>query len=279
MELTFCNSNDKVYQQKLNELLKNVFLDFKFWYDLDLWDDKYESYAFLDNGEIVSNIGVYKTQIMYKGELHPALSIGGVCTRKEYRGKGLSRKLMEHIIEKYEGLPMYLSANEGVLDFYPRFGFERIEDKQPVCDCKISNGFDARKLQYDDQKVWDYIYKRVNRSSDFDCYDTEAINIFHLHMGYLKDCIYELPEIDTMVVARQVDTRLKLIGVYSLKDVSFEEVKRYLPFENIERIEFGFMPHWDDIEFSMEAYEKDPQFVRGISCELGDIKFPELSYT
>ena len=41
MQVLFCNSNDKHYQEQLNNLLKPIFLDFKFWYDLDLWDHNY----------------------------------------------------------------------------------------------------------------------------------------------------------------------------------------------------------------------------------------------
>ena len=46
---------------------------------------------------------------------------------------------MEHIIEKYEGTPMYLFANEDVVNFYPKFGFKRVSEKLPVCHCEINN--------------------------------------------------------------------------------------------------------------------------------------------
>ena len=80
-----------------------VFIDFQFWYDLNLWDENYESYSIIENGEMISNICVYKTNILFNNKQHPALSIGAVATKKEHRGKGLSRKLMEHIIDKYNG--------------------------------------------------------------------------------------------------------------------------------------------------------------------------------
>ena len=110
----------------LNNLLKDVFFDFQFWYDLNLWDENYESYSITDKGEIVSNICVYKAQILFNQKQYTALSVGAVATKKEYRGRGLSRLLMEHIIHKYDNVPMYLSANDSVVDFYPIFGFERV---------------------------------------------------------------------------------------------------------------------------------------------------------
>lgn len=37
------------------------------------------------------------------------------------------------------------------------------------------------------------------------------------------------------------------------------------------------MPCWPDIHYTMQEYETDPLFVRGVRCDLGDFKFPELS--
>lgn len=275
----FNNTNDKDYQRKLNNLLKEVFLDFQFWYDLNLWDENYESYSIMEQEEIVANICVYKTQVLYRGMQSTALSVGAVATKKEYRGRGYSKILMEHIQKKYEGYPMYLCANEGVIDFYPKFGFRRIYEKLPVYDCDMNHPVSAVKLSYDDAKVLNYINNRVNYSNHLDCINTASINLFHIHWGYLKDSIYELPGLDTMVIAQKKASTLKLIGVFSLKKISFSELYHALPFQDIKRIEFGFMPYWSDVSYRMEEYETDPLFVRGVNCDIGDFKFPELSIT
>lgn len=194
-------------------------------------------------------------------------------------GRGLMRILMEHIIKKYDNVPMYLSANDSVVDFYPKFGFKRVYEKLPVCECAINNDAMPNKLSYDDPKVWDYVYKRMNFSPKLDCLNSASINIFHIYWGYLKDCIYELPELDTMVIAEQRGETLKLIGVFSRRDICFSDLVKYLPFINVKKIEFGFMPYWSDVNYIMKEYEKDPLFVRGVRCDLGDFKFPELSIT
>lgn len=279
MQISFNNGNDKEYQYRLNNLLKSVFFDFQFWYDLNLWDENYESYSIVENGEIVSNICVFKTQILFNQKQYSALSVGAVATKKEYRGRGLSRALMEHIIKKYDTVPMYLSANDSVVDFYPKFDFKRIYEKLPICECKINNDVMPNKLSYDDPRVWNYVYNRVNFSQKLDCLNTACINIFHIYWGYLRNCIYELPEIETMVIARQEREILKLIGVFSLKDISFSDLARHLPFTNVNRIEFGFMPCWPDVNYIMKEYETDPLFVRGLRCDSGDFKYPELSVT
>lgn len=279
MNISFNNSNDKSYQSKLNNLLKEIFLDFQFWYDLDLWDENYESYSIIENGELISNICVFKTKLLFNQKQCNALSIGAVATKNEHRGRGLSRVLMEHIIKKYDGVPMYLSANDEVVDFYPKFGFKQISEKLPVCYLEINNDYEPVKLQYNDPKVLNYIYNRINYSNKLDCLNTKSINIFHLYWGYLKDCIYEIPELETMVVAEQNESTLKIIGVFSLRNICFSDLAEYLPFNKVTRIEFGFMPYWTDIKYDMCEYDTDPIFTRNINCNLGDFKFPELSIT
>lgn len=279
MEISFNNKNDKNYEAMLNTLLKDIFLDFQFWYDLNLWDDKYESYSIIENGEIVSNVSVFKSQILFNNKQYPALSIGSVATKLKCRGRGLSKIIFEHVLRKYDNIPMYLWANDSVADFYPKFGFKRVYEKLPVYECEINNNISPVNLAYNSPKVWDYVYNQKNYSQKLDCLNTKSINIFHLYWGYLKDNIYELPEIDTMLIAEKNGTTLKLIGVFSLKNILFSELMDYLPFANIKKIEFGFMPYWDDLDFTMQEYETDPIFVRGVSCDLGSFKFPELSIT
>lgn len=279
MRISFSNGDDKTYQRMLNNLLKDIFLDFQFWYDLGLWDKNYESYSIIKDGEIVSNICLYKSEIVFNQKRFTALSVGAVATKQEFRGRGLSRILMEHIIKKYQGIPMYLSANDGVVDFYPRFGFRRVFEKLPVCELDINNDIIPNRVKSDDPKVWDYVYNRINYSDRLDCLNTKSINMFHLRLGYLNDSIYEIPELKTLVIAEQVESTLELIGVFSLVDLSFGELVKFLPFKNVNKVEFGFMPYWSDIKYSMHNYDTDPIFVRNISCDLGEFKFPELSTT
>ena len=279
MQITFCNGSDKEYQRRLNHLLKDIFFDFQFWYDLNLWDENYESYSIMEGEEIVSNICVYKTQVLLKGQPHLALSVGAVATREDFRGKGLSRRLMEHIIKKYDGTPMFLYADDEVLGFYPKFGFRRVYEKQPVANCVVDNEPNPVQLSYDDPKVEHYLFNRAQFSQALDCLNTGSINMFHVHLGYLKDSLFEIPELNTLLIAKQTGAILKLNGVFSLKPILFADLLARLPFANVERIEFGFMPYWPDLQYVMERQEMSPLFVRGLACDLGDFKFPELSTT
>lgn len=279
MEIICCNTNDKIYQSRLNKLLTENFLDFQFWYDLELWDENYESYSISDGEEIVSNICVYKTKIIFNGKIQLALSLGAVATKKEYRGRGFSRNIMEHIFRKYKNVPMYLSANENVIDFYKKFGFKQVYEKSPIYFVSVDSKISAKKLKYDDNKVINYVYNRVNYSTKLDCLNTAPINMFHIHLGYIKSDIYELSDIETMIVANQCEEILKIKAMYSLKKISLNDLIENLPFSGVDKIEFGFMPDFEGVNFEMEYNEADPWFVKNINCDLGEIKFPELSLT
>jgi len=279
MKIDFCNSNDKAYQSRLNKLLAPTFLDFNFWYDMDLWDANYESYSIADNGEIAANVCVYRTKILLDTRQYDALSFGAVTTAKPHRDKGLSRLLIEHIIEKYADMPMYLFANDSVLQFYQRFGFVCAKEKLPVAQIAIHNNHASRKLALDNPKIWDYVYNRVNFSGRLDCLNTASINLFHLRQGYLNGRVYDISALDTIVVATLKREKLHIHAVFSLREICFAELAAHLPFKGVSEISFGFMPHWDDLRYEMTEYQGEPLFVRGINCDLGDFKFPELSVT
>jgi ElaA protein len=52
-------------------------------------------------------------------------AIGRVVVRADRRGEGLSRTLMERVLERYGDRPLMLHSQEYVAGLYERFGFER----------------------------------------------------------------------------------------------------------------------------------------------------------
>lgn len=279
MGITFCNCNNKVYQEQLNDLLKDVFFDFKFYYDLDLWSKNYESYSIIRDDLIVSNVCVYKTKIIFNGKNIEALSIGAVATREGFRGRGYSKHIMEYIFHKYPNKPMYLSANDDVIEFYKKLGFKRVYEKEVFIKKSINNDLVPQQINYKDPIIWQYLNKRVNYSSKLDCLNAKAINMFHIHFGYLKDSIYLLESIETLLIAKQNKHQLHIIGVFSQKSITFLDLLKYIPFKGITEITFGFMPSWKDCSYEMRDYKCDALFVKNINCDLGDFKFPELAIT
>ncbi|WP_270304841.1 GNAT family N-acetyltransferase [Terrisporobacter petrolearius] len=107
---------------------------------LDCDDKDLNSYhLFLrENGEIVSYL-----RILEKGVSYDEISIGRVAVKKSYRGKGISRKMMQKAIEFIENNlsenTIKIQAQAYLLDFYSSLGFkavseEYLEDNIPHID-------------------------------------------------------------------------------------------------------------------------------------------------
>lgn len=107
---------------------------------LDCDDKDLNSYhLFLrENGEIVSYL-----RILEKGVSYDEISIGRVAVKKSYRGKGISRKMMQKAIEFIENNlsenTIKIQAQAYLLNFYSSLGFkavseEYLEDNIPHID-------------------------------------------------------------------------------------------------------------------------------------------------
>jgi len=249
MKITLNNSNNKEYEALFDDLIQEVFgFSFKPWLKQNLWDERYESYSIIKDNEMLANLCIYKTDMISGGQKLQAIQLGAVCTRKEERGKGLSKLLMEHVMGLYKNTSAYLFANESVIDFYPRFGFKQVQVHEPTIKTKINNDpAKAIKLNPNDPTVKNAIKSRAGNSNIIDCTNTEPIQMFHMLLAYPDD-IYMLQNSNALVIAQQNETKLYIADIISSNPVTFEQIKTELPFKDIEKIEFGFCPDWLEVD-------------------------------
>lgn len=255
----------KEFRELYNELILNVFgFSFEKWHKQDVWNEDYECYSIFDNGCMIANVSVYKMRLLLNGIQREYLQFGAVATREEYRGKGLSRTIMEHILGKYPDTQAFLLANDSVVELYPKFGFKPTRDKQPYLDLKLDNAGEMRGLTVLDTRLDAYMRGRNQHSKIFDCLNSYGVNWFHLLYSY-QDSVYEIPELDALVIARQRDRVLRLVDVMAQRPIHFNELLPYLFFENVEVIEFGFNPDWLGIKYKLRDYEIEDThlFVKG----------------
>lgn len=71
-------------------------------------------------------------RILPAGVSHPEASIGRVCIALSERRTGLGRELMErtlaYVHEHYGQVPLRISAQEYLVEFYSSFGFEKVSE-------------------------------------------------------------------------------------------------------------------------------------------------------
>ena len=230
------------------QLANEIFgLNFEKWDGLGYWDERYCPYAFEENGEIVANVSTSSGTIVLNGTHYQAVQIGTVMTNPAYRGKGLSRKLMENVLLDVTSADIvYLFANSTVLDFYPKFGFETRQQATfslATADLTLQPT-EVKKLNIDDANERAFLYEMVSQrmpiSDKMSVIHNEAIVMFHALENY-QDCIYFVPKFQAIVIAKEAKNRLQIIDVITKSKVEIIEVVQSLPIQ-AQTIELCFTP-------------------------------------
>ncbi|HAA5423432.1 TPA_asm: GNAT family N-acetyltransferase [Listeria monocytogenes] len=263
--------DNKMYRDSFNKLAESTFdINFEEWFRSGFWNDKYVCYSYIDNNEVISNVSINKMNLIYQGENYSALQIGTVMTHPNYRGQGLAKNLLNHVIAKYEDQYdfLYLFANDTVLDFYPKFGFERIEESSFTVDaCNLKKkASKLKKLNPDNktdfQLISRIVSKRASLSNILDVKESEDLLMFYVLIA-LKNELYYLEELDVIVLMEQEGTDLYVLDILSTKKLDVVEVRSYLSTKKIETIHLLFTPEkskYIDAAYIIET--EDMLFVR-----------------
>ena len=118
-------------------------------------------------------------------------------TLPEYRNKGLNRYLMEAVLSEWKDKcdAIYLLANDSVVDFYPKFGFEEFKEFQYSKSIFKANGA-YRKLDMEDSDDWKLIIKNYMLANPFSEFIVDNLSQF-----VSKD-IYYIDQYDAVVVCQ-----------------------------------------------------------------------------
>ncbi|ELU5199521.1 GNAT family N-acetyltransferase [Listeria monocytogenes] len=263
--------DNKMYRDSFNKLAESTFdINFEEWFRSGFWNDKYVCYSYIDNNEVISNVSINKMNLIYQGENYSALQIGTVMTHPNYRGQGLAKNLLNHVIAKYEDRYdfLYLFANDTVLDFYPKFGFERIEESSFTVDaCNLKKkASKLKKLNPDNKTDFQLISRIVSEraplSNILDVKESEDLLMFYVLIA-LKNELYYLEELDVIVLMEQEGTDLYVLDILSTKKLDVVEVLSYLSTKKIETIHLLFTPEkskYIDAAYIIET--EDMLFVR-----------------
>lgn len=263
--------DNEMYRDSFNKLAESTFdINFEEWFRSGFWNDKYVCYSYIDNNEVISNVSINKMNLIYQGENYSALQIGTVMTHPNYRGQGLAKNLLNHVIAKYEDQYdfLYLFANDTVLDFYPKFGFERIEESSFTVDaCNLKKkASKLKKLNPDNktdfQLISRIVSKRASLSNILDVKESEDLLMFYVLIA-LKNELYYLEELDVIVLMEQEGTDLYVLDILSTKKLDVVEVLSYLSTKKIETIHLLFTPEkskYIDAAYIIET--EDMLFVR-----------------
>lgn len=263
------------YKKSFNELAKQVFeVDFKEWYDKGCWNDNYICYSYVDGDQVIANASVNKMVVISNGKEYKAIQLGTVMTHPDYRHQGLAAKLMNHIIEKYEKDYdfIYLFANDTVLDFYPKFGFEQVQEssfslktsdlKKQVAKKSVLRKLDVNN-QADFELMKEFAAERIPVSSILGVKNNEHLLMFYFILAF-NDAIYYIEEDDVIVICKQEDNQLHIFDIISKKRVEIDTILNRIVSADTKIINFYFTPNDDckNIHTEFITESDDTLFVR-----------------
>lgn len=256
---------DSNYRSSFFDLAKKIFgLDFDIWYQKGCWNDQYICYSFVDEGQVIANASANFLTVIKEGKPYKLIQLGTVMTAENYRRQGLAKQLIKTIIADYQDEVdgIYLFANETVLDFYPKIGFERqIESNFTInhatnrLEGQRGTGKQWRQLNPDNQDDWalltDYSQRRLLNSTQLDVIENEALLGFYFMLAF-KDKMYYSDTFKTIVLCEEIEKTLYLYDVLSLEKVKLKTLITSLASKLSETTELGFMSQDDSVVINAE---------------------------
>ncbi|WP_371362413.1 hypothetical protein SRRS_35630 [Sporomusa rhizae] len=283
---------DEQLRESFNKLVINVLEgDFRNWYSRGYWNEKYIPYSFVDQGKVISNVSVSEMSIIIEGKKYKGIQISTVMTDENYRHQGLAKKLMNHIIEKYEDHCdfLYLFANDTVLDFYPKFGFERLDESdffldivkssiQPNSKAKI------KKLSIDaeeDLKLMEkFALNRKPISTILGVESHDSLSMFHFTLVF-EESIYYIEELETIVIMEEDKDILHIYDIITLNDQDIKLILESVINESMEKVQFYFTPDFklEGMTSKVAPFDDDALFIRSKQPVIkGNFIFPLTSH-
>ena len=280
--------DDGAYRTSFNALTEKTFgFNFEKWYQDGYWKNQYIPYSLMDGDVVVSNVSVNIMNFEVFGKVRRYIQLGTVMTDVGYRNQGLLRAIMEKVIMDWtdKGDLLYLFANNSVLDFYPKFGFAKLNQYQYTkLISKKGKGKLAEKLDMSDERDRSLVYDKANVISSFSKISMRSnaeLIMFYCNL-FMSDSVYYIKDHDAVVIANFIDDTIELLDVFCEENVSIDEILNYLANENIKRVKLYFTPKETDSYIKTPLEGEDTLFALGkdtILLKNNQFMFSELSHT
>ncbi|MEN7550464.1 GNAT family N-acetyltransferase [Rapidithrix thailandica] len=285
---------DEKRRRAFNNMCRSFWdFDFEAYYQSGYWDDSCLLYSIFHGDTIVSHTTVSIFRTSFLGMPQRLLQLGTVMTDQAYQRKGLSRFLMEYILEDYKKQVdgFLLFANDTVLDFYPKFGFYPVPEHQAfknLQDSFSAKEREVRKLdlsEASDLYLFEQLVNKAAINSKVQLYN-RGLSFFYCYaypeFGY-KDSIYYVENLDCVAVVREEsDGVLLLQEVFAESTIDIHTLISALSSDGIRQVRLGFTPVQEGFEYQEYQNEDLTLFVSEPLKTLFETKklmIPLLSHT
>ena len=263
-------------RDSFNQLAAETFggLHFEKWYEHGYWDHRYIPYSYAVDGKIIANVSVNFLDFIIDGAKKKAIQIGTVMTHPDYRGKGLAASLMNKVIEEYEEECdfLYLFANDSVLDFYPKFGFVKVEEARFTVDALPSKASNVKKLDVQNEAHRNLMYKmaaeRIATSAKLNVVNTPSLFMFYA-LYVFSENIYWIEEEELIIVFEEEVETIEVYDIVSNHPIDHAEALMYIPNRDNKPLQLHFTP-----DQSVEAHATIDGSTHLFVRAKGDFTYP-----
>lgn len=246
--------------------------DYSSWYDKGYWDESLIPFFIIKDAIVVSNVSVAPMELVLNNKKVAVLQISTVMTHPDYRMQGLSAYLMQYVMDKYKDQYefMYLFANESVLDFYPKFGFTRVDESSyKLKDISFTERVNVqwKKLSPDkleDLKLLeDIIQDHVLLSQKLAFKGTQSLAMFHF-ISQFEESLYYCKELNCLVIMEYDGEVLRIYDVWSKDPFDWNYLIRCIVKKKTKEVQFFFIPDVDfdgKLEVQKDPFDDDALFI------------------
>lgn len=289
-ELRVVDRDDAAWHGAYCDYVSQVFrqADFRRWCEWRQWGDDYRAFCIVgDDGRVLANASVWRMRLLVEGRELVGYQLGAVGCLPQVRGQGLARRAVQAALAYCGSAPVFLFANDSVLDFYPRFGFapapqtlfEAELQVEPVGDSRMVR---AAALDLADGEVRAAFLRSAGEalpvSAGFAARDYGRIATWYAANGYASP-LRRLDD-DTWVFAGVEDGVLTIEDVFATRPFDLSAALPRLIEQPVHTLRFGFTPErlWPRAR-ALGAEADADLFVRNLVLPAGPHRFPLLART
>lgn len=233
-------------RQSFFSLAEQIFgISFAEWHRGGYWQQSYLPYALVEGEEVVANVSVNTMEFLRFGERKRYVQLGTVMTAPRFRGQGLARQLLEHVLLEWESCcqGIYLYANDTVLNFYPKFGFQPQEEYAFFFPLSQRPG-DFSRIDPCTKEGEALLRRCYQQGNPFSCCSMqENFSLLMFYCGAsLRNDIYYSPGRDAICIAQPQGERLLCYDIFCSSDQQLQEILEEVCPPGISQAELGFSP-------------------------------------
>jgi len=262
--------------------LETFGIDFRSWFESGFWGDAFAPYVLTYQGKVVASVCV---NLLFEHTSPKKLfvQLGGVITAKEHRGRGLSRWLINTVLEEWHDKAdgIYLFANDSVLDFYPKYGFKKTLEYESSIQV-FGPAQSMRKLNPQCEEDIQLLKQCYTIGNPYAAFQIEYFNLIMFYaLNTYKDCIYYLPEQQTVIIAKLKGDTWLCSEILGNSKLPLTQLIGCLSPGNPFNVRLGFQPQLGLDYLVQPLYEEDTTFFvlqgKEYPFKEGKGRMPELS--